>query len=399
MHSWFPVKTLLKPNMTKQNTNTSQSNKESVKMNFSESSSRKSKQWRDNSTESPSHSRRGVRPGSSARSSARAAAAPSQGHSNAGHSPNNAGTSSPASPRSSRRNGSTSASASSARRQADPPPSSQEQQRQQQPTATPNLTSTNPYEILGVPPDATTVQIKSSYRKLALRYHPDKLPPDASEEEKEMSNKHFAAIGNAYEILGCEEQRREFDEELLRRKMDEEAGGYAGAGGRGAAFHGNSSTRQRHSRFAGRDFFDDVFDGDFFGFHHDPFSIFERFFAEEMGSLGDVHGRHRQSQQRQGASRQRSMFGGGFFDDDPFSDPFFSGMGMGMGMGMGFGSSIGGGHSQMMSRHFNMMNPMMNQTQGGMFGGSGFLQQQQQQQQQQQEEDEWSSQETETQWS
>ena len=60
----------------------------------------------------------------------------------------------------------------------------------------------NYYEILGVSKDATQQDIKKKYRKLSLKYHPDKNPNG-----EEM----FKKITKAYEVLGNEEKRREYD--------------------------------------------------------------------------------------------------------------------------------------------------------------------------------------------
>jgi molecular chaperone DnaJ len=61
------------------------------------------------------------------------------------------------------------------------------------------------YEVLKVARTATDQELKSAYRKLAMRYHPDKNPGDASAEEK------FKEAAEAYTVLSDAEQRRRYD--------------------------------------------------------------------------------------------------------------------------------------------------------------------------------------------
>lgn len=62
------------------------------------------------------------------------------------------------------------------------------------------------YAILGIDKSASAKEIKRAYRKLAQAYHPDKHPGDRAAEEK------FKEISHAYDILGDEEKRAEYDE-------------------------------------------------------------------------------------------------------------------------------------------------------------------------------------------
>jgi molecular chaperone DnaJ len=61
------------------------------------------------------------------------------------------------------------------------------------------------YEVLGVSQTATDQEIKSAYRRLAVKYHPDKNPNDASAEDK------FKEAAEAYSVLQDGEQRRRYD--------------------------------------------------------------------------------------------------------------------------------------------------------------------------------------------
>jgi molecular chaperone DnaJ len=57
------------------------------------------------------------------------------------------------------------------------------------------------YEVLGVERSASDEDLKKAYRKLALKYHPDKNPGDKAAEER------FKEIGEAYQVL-CDAERR-----------------------------------------------------------------------------------------------------------------------------------------------------------------------------------------------
>ena len=62
------------------------------------------------------------------------------------------------------------------------------------------------YKVLGVDRSAKQDEIKKAYRKLAVKYHPDKNPGDKAAEEK------FKEISEAYQVLGNEESRKKYDE-------------------------------------------------------------------------------------------------------------------------------------------------------------------------------------------
>ncbi|MBR4108385.1 MAG: molecular chaperone DnaJ [Akkermansia sp.] len=108
------------------------------------------------------------------------------------------------------------------------------------------------YEVLGVDRNADDTTIKKAYRKLAMKYHPDRNPDNKEAEEK------FKELGEAYEVLSDADKRAAYD------RMGHEAfknGGMGGAGGAGG-----------------------------FGGFTDPMDIFAQMFGGGFGGFGGMGG-------------------------------------------------------------------------------------------------------------
>ncbi|MCH5246763.1 MAG: molecular chaperone DnaJ [Muribaculaceae bacterium] len=105
------------------------------------------------------------------------------------------------------------------------------------------------YEVLGVSKSATPEEIKKAYRKMAIKYHPDKNPGDKAAEEK------FKEAAEAYDVLSNEEKKKLYDQ------YGHNMGPMGGAGGSGFGGFGGFS--------AGGFSMEDIFAqfGDIFGGH------------------------------------------------------------------------------------------------------------------------------------
>jgi DnaJ-class molecular chaperone len=82
-----------------------------------------------------------------------------------------------------------------------------------QPTKDPDFTSDDYYLILGLPREASEDDIRRAYKRLALRYHPDKQGQSKNEEEKKEAENRFKMIAEAYEVLSDKDKRRVYDRE------------------------------------------------------------------------------------------------------------------------------------------------------------------------------------------
>jgi molecular chaperone DnaJ len=78
------------------------------------------------------------------------------------------------------------------------------------------------YEVLGIPKNASSGEIKKAYRKMAIKYHPDKNPDDANAEEK------FKIAAEAYEVLSDSNKKARYDQ--FGHQAFEGNGGFGGAG-------------------------------------------------------------------------------------------------------------------------------------------------------------------------
>lgn len=114
------------------------------------------------------------------------------------------------------------------------------------------------YKILGVDKKASQAEIKKAYRALAKKYHPDKNKGNAEAEDK------FKDISEAYEVLGDEEKRKQYDQLGANWRQFQQGGGQYYGGQPGGGFQGSYSAGDFGDMFGGGSGFSDFFE-QFFG--------------------------------------------------------------------------------------------------------------------------------------
>jgi curved DNA-binding protein len=141
------------------------------------------------------------------------------------------------------------------------------------------------YKILGVDRKASADDIRSAYRKLAMKYHPDKNPGDKKAEDK------FKDINEAYQVLSDEQKRARYDQ------LGSAYSNFRTSGGRPGDFQWDDWFQQQQQGSDQRGNVDDMFGG----------GSFSDFFRTIFGEAVRSSGRGQQMQQETGYQQDLSI--------------------------------------------------------------------------------------------
>ncbi|XP_050304454.1 dnaJ homolog subfamily B member 6-like isoform X1 [Anthonomus grandis grandis] len=239
------------------------------------------------------------------------------------------------------------------------------------------------YRVLEVPKTATTVEIKKAYRKLALKWHPDKNTDNVDE-----ATKKFKEISEAYEVLSDDSKRKIYDARGSRNNASRSSRNYRSYFDMHNPFSQRAFDKKRrvydqygkdgllNGGTRGRSRYEDDFD---FGFgfftFRDPEDVFREFFGgsdvfDLLTDLQNPHRAHRHhhlhhhrgtrhshpQNQLSGLFSPFSLLGGGFMDDF-------------------FGHAAGGGHGGHggFSSYSSINSTFSNGSGGGAAGGGATV--------------------------
>ncbi|OMJ28571.1 DnaJ protein-like protein [Smittium culicis] len=135
------------------------------------------------------------------------------------------------------------------------------------------------YSILGVDKSASDDELKKAYRKMALKWHPDRHKGS----DKDLADTKFKEISEAFEVLSDKQKRTIYDqygEEALKNGMPQSAAGSGGPGSSFFGFPGGSGTTFSFSSSGGMP------SGSFGGFTpSNPEDIFQQIFMDGAGGI------------------------------------------------------------------------------------------------------------------